>query len=183
VRAALNGNDLGLAQIIDRRALLVELSYEPLYLALFGMLLIGMAAVVALALLGNLLTSWWSVRRRLLQFVVLRALGSSTRQVTTVLLWEQSLIYTAAVLLGALFGLVLAWLVAPALIFTGVPGSTSDTATFLISQSVPPVRLVFSPWLLAALAALLLLCLLALWVMVTTVMRALPARLLRMSED
>jgi putative ABC transport system permease protein len=187
VRLALSNGDLQLTQVIDRHALLQALQYEPLYLDLIGILLTGTATALLLALAGNVLTSWQSARSRLLNFAVLRALGSSRPQIAAMLFWEQGLTYAAAMALGMLFGAILSWLVVPALVFTGVPssgfGSDTDSSAFYISQSVPPVQVVFPPWLILLILALLGLSALALWLMISLVTRRLPGQFLRMNED
>jgi ABC-type antimicrobial peptide transport system permease subunit len=57
-----------------------------------------------LALFGALFASWVAFSRRLEAFSVLRALGMTRRQITGLLLWEQSLLYLVALLIGAAFG-------------------------------------------------------------------------------
>ncbi|RAQ94938.1 FtsX-like permease family protein [Thermogemmatispora tikiterensis] len=187
LRLLLTNSDIELTQVYDRRALLEELRNEPLYLDLLGLLTLGVIAALLLALVGNLLASWQSTRSRLLQFAVLRALGSSTRQLAATLAWEQGLIYVMAIALGTVFGLVLVWLVVPALIFTGAPSTSSGTSlsgtALYVSQRVPSVQLIFPPTLLALLAALAFICLLALTLIVSLVTRLTVARTLRLNED
>ncbi|GER85306.1 hypothetical protein KTAU_39410 [Thermogemmatispora aurantia] len=187
LRLLLANSDLELTQVYDRRTLLEELRYEPLYLDLLGLLTLGVTAALVLALVGNLLASWQSARSRLLQFAVLRALGSSSRQLAATLAWEQGLIYVIAIVLGTVFGLVLAWLVVPALLFTGAPsggsGSSAGSTALYVSQRVPTVQLIFPPALLALLAALALICVLALILLVNLVTRLTVARTLRLNED
>ncbi|MBX5450383.1 FtsX-like permease family protein [Thermogemmatispora sp.] len=187
LRSLLTSSDVELTQVLDRRTLLEELRYEPLYLDLLGILTCGVIAALVLALVGNLLASWQSTRRRLLQFALLRALGSSRRQLAAMLAWEQGLIYVGAIVLGTFFGLVLAWLVVPALIFTGAPsggpGSDLGGTALYVSQRVPAVQLVFPPALLVLLAGLVMICLLALTMTVSLVTRLTVARTLRLNED
>nr|BBH95760.1 hypothetical protein KTA_39590 [Thermogemmatispora argillosa] len=187
LRSLLTNSDVELTQVFDRRALLEELRYEPLYLDLLGILTCGVISALVLAFVGNLLASWQSTRSRLLQFAVLRALGSSRRQLAAVLAWEQGLIYLGAIVLGTFFGFVLAWLVVPALIFTGAPssgpGSDPSGTALYVSQRVPAVQLVFPPALLALLAGLVMICLLALVITVSLVTRLTVARTLRLNED
>ncbi len=86
VRNALNTSPLSLDNLFDRRALSGTLSSDPLSLNLLGLLSIGATAALLLALTGNLLISWLSVRRRLTDFTVLRALGAPPAQSAGVLL-------------------------------------------------------------------------------------------------
>lgn len=73
------------------------LSNDPLYLDLIIILTIGAITALMLAVIGDLLTSWLSVRTRLTNFAVLRALGASPGQIASVLTWEQAIVYVAEV--------------------------------------------------------------------------------------
>ncbi|MDQ2907358.1 MAG: ABC transporter permease [Chloroflexota bacterium] len=185
VRATLNTGYLQLTPLYDRRAIEATLGPEPLYLDLIGLLAVGTLTALFLALLGNLLTSWLSARGRVLNFAVMRALGTPPRQVISVLVWEQGIVYITGLLLGIFFGTLLSALMVPALVFSGVPssGATSDTSSqaFYLLQSIPPVRIIVSPWLTAALAALVVICALAL--MVRIVSHSAIGQTLRLNED
>ncbi|WP_376794189.1 FtsX-like permease family protein [Thermogemmatispora sp.] len=187
LRALMTSGDLELTLVYDRHALLEELRYEPLYLDLLGLLTLGISTALLLALIGNLLASWQSTRGRVHQFALLRALGSSSRQLIAMIAWEQGLVYLVATALGSIFGLVLARLVVPALIFTGTPstgsGSNLAGAALYVSQRVPAVQLIFPPPLLIPLAGLLLICLLSLVLVVIAVSRLTMERTLRLNED
>lgn len=124
---------------------------------------------------------------RVLNFAVMRALGTTPRQVISVLVWEQGIVYITGLLLGIIFGALLSALMVPALVFSGVPssGATSDTSSqaFYLLQSIPPVRIIVSPWLTAALAALVVICALALALMVRVVSHSAIGQILRLNED
>jgi ABC-type uncharacterized transport system YnjBCD ATPase subunit len=119
IRQTLAKGDLRLQFVYDRRALATTLYREPLYLTLSGILGLGAVTALLLALVGNLMASWLSVRSRLTSFTVLRALGATPAQVAVMLTWEQCLIYASAVLLGILLGVIFSALAVPALTFTG----------------------------------------------------------------
>ncbi|HZR39898.1 MAG TPA: FtsX-like permease family protein, partial [Ktedonobacteraceae bacterium] len=121
IRAALKASDIYLDNLFDRRALLDSLRADPLYLNLLGILIIGGITALLLALLGNLLASWLSTQMRLTNFAVLRALGTEPGQIVRVLTWEQAIIYIAALLLGGIFGALLATTIVPALVFASTP--------------------------------------------------------------
>ena len=171
-----------LQNTVDRRAIEDVLAHDPQAITLLGVLGIGGAAALLLALLGNLVTSWFSARSRLTRFAILRALGTDRAQVARVLSWEQGIIYAVAFLLGIGFGTLLSLLVVPALVFTGFY-SGSASGNFYISQSVPPIQVVFSPWLWLALALLAAVCGAALWMMVRVVSRPSLGQTLRLNED
>ncbi|MEO6889277.1 MAG: FtsX-like permease family protein [Ktedonobacteraceae bacterium] len=187
VRGALSRGNLQITSLYDRREVLDALGHEPLYLDLLGVLAIGATTALFLALMGNLIASWLSARGRLTNFAVMRALGTTPRQVASVLTWEQSIIYTAAILLGVVFGALLSALVVPVLVFTGVPASGSASATsngaFYVSQSVPPIQIIVSPWVGLALVAVVIICVVALGWMVRIVSRPSIGQTLRLNED
>ncbi|MEO8973265.1 MAG: FtsX-like permease family protein, partial [Ktedonobacteraceae bacterium] len=131
---------LQLSTMFDRRAIAASLQSDPLYLDVIGLLGIGAIITIVLLLLGNLIASWLNVRSRLAQFAVLHALGATSRQVTSVLLWEQSISYITGIVLGLPFGLLLAVFLLPSLVYTGGASGGGDLSTgqFYLVQHVPP---------------------------------------------
>jgi putative ABC transport system permease protein len=187
VRKALTTGELSLSPLYDRRAIESTLFTDPIYLTLIGELELGAITALFLALLGCLTASWLSVRNRLTNFLALRALGATPRQVVSTLAWEQGIIYIAALILGIIFGALLATLSLPALVLTSVlpsqtTGSVSNT-DFYAAQFVPPLQTIIPASLWLALAALIAICLLALGLMVFKVARSSISLVLRLSED
>ena len=172
VRLALNTLALNVEALTDRRGLIESLYIDPLTLTLEGLLIIGTVATLLLAILGDLLASWSSARTRLINFAVLRALGTSPRQVANVLTWEQGLIYSIGLLLGIVFGVLLATTVVPTLIYYGLSIQIS-----LPVQIVVPISLVFT------LGAVIVVFILALGMMVRTVAHPSMSQTLRLNED
>lgn len=185
IRAALTSGPLQLASLNDRRAMIAQLERDPLYLTLTGVLTLGTIATLLLALAGDLLASWLSVRTRLTTFAVLRALGSAPRQLAAVLTWEQAFIYTAAIALGVLFGALLAITVVPALVFTGLPNQDQmiSTGEFYTMQHILPTQVIIPLSLLIVLAALIAICVLALGMMARLVSKPAISQTLRLNED
>jgi len=136
-------------------------------------------------LLGTLIASWLSVRSRLTNFVVLRALGSPPGQIARVLLWEQGVVYTTAIVLGMLFGAVLIAAIVPALVFVGAPnhGAAISSGEFYVIQHVLPVQIVLPLSLLIVFAALGGIFVAALWIMARVVSQPSMSQTLRLSED
>jgi ABC-type antimicrobial peptide transport system permease subunit len=150
-------------------------------------LTLGAATALLLALAGNLIATWLSAKSRLVNFAVLRALGASSPQIASILLWEQSIVYTTSILLGILFGAVFSVLVVPRLIFTSVASSSasSDLTSnqFYVAQSVPPIQIVVPPLLVVALALIVIICVVAVCIMVRVVSRPSISQTLRLNED
>ncbi|HLJ34292.1 MAG TPA: FtsX-like permease family protein, partial [Ktedonobacteraceae bacterium] len=187
VRQALTtatGCCLQLAPLNDRRAMISGMQSDPLYLDLIGLLAIGAATTILLALIGNLIASWLSARGRLTSFVVLRALGAAPGQVARVLTWEQAIIYATGILLGTVFGILLSLLVLPSLVYTGV-GLSADTSSgqFYLIQTIPPIQVVLPLTLLLVIAALIVICVTALGMMVRVVSKPSINQTLRLNED
>jgi ABC-type antimicrobial peptide transport system permease subunit len=186
VRNALNTPPLFLDNLSDRRALSGTLSSDPLSLNLLGLLAIGATAALLLALAGNLLISWVSVRRRLTDFTVLRALGASPAQSAGVLIWEQGIIYAAALLFGITFGALLVFTTVPTLVFTNPPGGSTSTVNsmqlYTLQQIIPP-QIVVPPALGVALLVLVVICIVVLTLMIRIVLRPSMSQALRLDED
>ncbi|HJT56399.1 MAG TPA: FtsX-like permease family protein [Ktedonobacteraceae bacterium] len=188
VRHALTSGNTALTAVNDRRALIDALLNDPLYLVLIGVLIIGSLTALVLALVGNLTVSWLSARSRLVNFAVMRALGSTPPQIAGVLTWEQSFVYVTAIGLGIAFGILLSFLVLPAFVFTTVTtsggGSQFSTGEFYVVQNVPPIQMIIPIVLVAiALGILVAICLIAVGLMVRIVSRPSVSMTLRFSED
>lgn len=178
---------LSLNPLLDRRAIISSLSNDPLYVDLLGLLGFGAATALLLALAGSLIASWLNARNRLTSFAVLRALGATPSQIASMLIWEQGVIYLTSLLLGLLFGALLAFLALPVIIFTSVPstGASSglSSSAFFLLQNVPPIQVVVPASLVVVLLALVVICAVALSLMVRVVSRPSIGQALRLNED
>ncbi len=187
VRTALTTVQPRIMQLADRRALVSKLSADPLYLDLIGVLALGAITALLLALVGNLLASWLSARNRVTNFVVLRALGTSSEQVAGVLTWEQGITYITSIVLGIAFGALLSVTVIPSLVFSSVPNTgltgQSSSDQFYALQRIIPVQITVPASLLIALLILIVTCVIALWMMVRVVTQPALAQMLRLNED
>lgn len=165
VRAALADPDMLLSNLVDRRALGSDHAVDPLSRSLLNMLDGGVIAALLLAFLANLLLPLLSARARQTSFAVLRSLGAAPAQITRILAWEMACVLVAALALGLVFGLLLAFTSVPPLVFSSVlPGtlaSVSSTALYTLQQIVP-VRIILPPSLPVALGLLLALSTLSL---------------------
>jgi putative ABC transport system permease protein len=137
LRAALAQPELDFQQVWDRRALQDAAAQNPLQAGLRGMLLLGVIAAGALAVLGSLIYSALTARQRATQFAVLRTLGASGGQLVGLLLGEQLAVYLFGLLAGTALGAALATATLPYLAFT--PGQSGTT-----TQAVPPALLAIS---------------------------------------
>jgi ABC-type lipoprotein release transport system permease subunit len=187
VRQVLKTPGFRLENLYDRRALVATMSSDPLSLGLTSVLTIGSVTALLLALVGSLLASWMGVRNRLTSFAVMRALGSTPAQVTSVLVWEQIVIYVAALFLGLIFGAVLSANAVPALAFTSLSTggilSSLSSDEFYVFQRIMPVQVVIPLSLGLAFAALVAICIVVLWMMTNVTLRPSMSQTLWLNED
>ncbi len=187
VRNTLATSQLRIFQLGDRRELVKKLSTDPLYLDLIGVLALGAITALLLALVGSLLASWLSAHNRITHFAVLRALGTSVKQVARVLTWEQGITYILSVILGIVFGVVLSVTAIPSLVFSSVPttGLTSESSSdqFYALQHIIPIQITVPESLVVAFVMLICICSIALWTMVRVVTQPALQQMLRLNED
>lgn len=188
VRAAISKGDLQLTGLNDRRAIINGLSNDPLYLTLIVILYIGAATALLLAIAGNLALSWQTVRSRLTNFAIMRALGSTPREMAAILIWEQCIVYATSIIVGLAFGIIFSAIALPALVFTAVLTTSGSepitTAQFFVMQNVPPVHMVL-PYTLVAIAPgiLIIVSLAALGMMVRVASHPSISMTLRVGQD
>jgi ABC-type antimicrobial peptide transport system permease subunit len=184
VRAALSAGPLQVNNLSDRRAMIAQMQRDPLYVSLSGVLLLGAITTILLALVGSLLASWLNARSRLTSFALLRALGSTPRQLASTLAWEQGIVYTVAIALGSIFGAALVMMVAPGLIFTSPPTSNNvNSDEFYVIQHVLPTQIIVPATLGIAFAVLVIICVIALAMMARIVSTPSISQTLRLNED
>jgi ABC-type antimicrobial peptide transport system permease subunit len=187
VREALKTPGLRLQNIYDRRLLVDTMSSDPLYLSLIIVLTIGSVTALLLALVGSLLASWISVRNRLTSFAVMRALGTAPAQITRIVLWEQVVIYASALCLGIIFGAILSATAVPTLAFTSLSAggvlSSLSSDEFYVFQRIIPAQVVIPLSLGLAFAALVAICVIALWIMASVTLQPSMSQTLRLNED
>lgn len=169
-----------LPDLNDRRLLTTTNQQSGAHLDIIGMLAIGVAVAVILALTGTLLSSWLNATSRRTSFAVIRALGMRPRQVAAVLLWEQGFVYLLAFALGIGLGILLISFVPP------IVSLLDLTATNAIANpyDIPPVQtLIPYQQLLLLLGMLAIICLAALLLMARVVSRPSISQTLRLNED
>ncbi|GER89640.1 hypothetical protein KDW_38020 [Dictyobacter vulcani] len=183
IRTFLKKPQYALQNVSDRWQILASLNTDPLYLILSGLMAVGTVTALLLALIGDLLASWLSARMRLTNFAVLRAIGTTPREVASMLTWEQAIVYTIGLLLGIGFGLVLANTMIPALSFTDLNSTLANNDQLYALQTAFPTRLIFPSTLIWGLVAMVALYGIALATMVRVVSRPTLGQALRLNED
>jgi hypothetical protein len=197
IRTELNTGQAQLNLLSDRRAVTADLSYDPLETAIGNGLLAAAALALLLGLLGSLLGSWADARQRVTSFAVMHALGSTRRQIAGIILWEQLLVYSTALLLGLASGLLFAHIVTPGILYTPVISSgieqtqlnlgglnLTGTGSLYLVQNMPPAQVIIPPMpLITTVAGLALICALCLTLITHFAQRLTPALALRLSKD
>lgn len=171
--------------LFDRQAMTAALYNDPLYLALIGILTLGAITALFLTLLASLIVGGLSVYQQSTHFALLRALGTATRQLASLLAWEQGMVYAISLLLGILFGLFLSLVTVPVLVFSSIPmnGTATSNGQFYALQRLLPMQIVFPPSLLLALCILIGVYLLALGMLERFVRSLSMGQTLRLNED
>lgn len=122
--------DLDIAKIDYKDQQLVRMKNDALMQGMNGMLTLGFIAAMMISMLGFLIYWIISIKNRVLQFGILRAMGMSLTKVIGMLACEQILVSGAAILLGIIVG-----------------GLTSDTFIPLLqivynsADQVPPFKI------------------------------------------
>ncbi|MFI7707000.1 FtsX-like permease family protein [Nonomuraea sp. NPDC049480] len=140
-RAALRNNPDWDVTPVDQRELAATLRDDPLASGLQGALMLGFAAALGFAALGFLVNAAVAARERRAEFAVLRALGTSSRQVFGLLATEQAFVIGLSLAAGTGLAVAVGTLVVPHIVLTGQ------------ASAVTPGVLLDIPW--AATAAML----------------------------
>ncbi len=181
VRQALMTANVQIDDLVDRRALTQKLITDPLQVDLSGELMLGAIATILLALVAVVAASWLNARSRLTSFAVLRALGTTPRQIAGVLIWEQGIVYGVGLGLGILLGVLLPAMLLPVLAFANV---RTKTGALIGGADLPAIQMIAPVDPLAlALGALVVICLGALVLMTLVVARPSMSATLRLNED
>jgi hypothetical protein len=105
---------------------------DPVALGMIGALSIGFVAAIVFALIGFVTSAAVSVRERLTEFALLRAIGLSPRQLAGWLLLEHGFLLIVSLVFGTLLGLLLSWLVLPQISVTQEATRAFPTAEIVI---------------------------------------------------
>ncbi len=163
--------------VYSLRQELAAAQQNPVNAGLRGLLLLGAIMAAALAIVGSAVQTLLAVRQRATQFAVLRTLGLSNRELASILLGEQFVVYLFGLVGGAILGAVLTTATLPYLQF-------SDPTLNPARLGVPPYTLVID-WMNVAIffAALLVACGLALALAARVAVAQGLGQALRIGED
>lgn len=131
VYEGLKVNNIKPDSLTDSKQEIIKLKNDPFQLAINGSLTMGFLISGVICFMGFVLYWVLSLKSRSLQFGVLRAIGLTSLQLKTIIIWEQFLTSGVAMFMGVLIGLVTSNIFVPffQLSFSG-------------SSQVPPFRVV-----------------------------------------
>lgn len=127
--------------VVSLRDTLATAQANPVSDGMRGLLLIGAIMAALLAVLGAIIQSALAARQRATQFAVLRTLGVGNRELTQILLSEQSVVYVFGLVGGTALGALLVSATLPFLQFSDRPVNQAMLGT-------PPYVLVTDPKML-----------------------------------
>ena len=123
-----------------------------------GLLLIGAITAALLAVLGSLVQAVMSARQRTTQFAIFRTLGMAGRQLTGLLLGEQTVVYLFGLLGGTALGLILTTATWPFLQFSdsGLDPAKIGVPSYVLRINWQQVGIFYGALLLAFVLALVI---------------------------
>lgn len=110
--------DLSLNSVDSFREDLRRAQSNPVNGGMSGLLLIGALTAALLAVLGSVVQAVMAARQRTTQFAIFRTLGMASRQLTGLLLGEQTVVYIFGLIGGTILGLILTTATWPFLTFS-----------------------------------------------------------------
>ena len=110
---SINEAEIRITDMIDTRQDLIALKNDPLLQGINGSLTLGFIVTLCITFIGFLIYWILSIRSRLLQFGILRAMGLSRLGLVTTLLWEQLFVSGSAVIAGFGAGILTSRLFVP----------------------------------------------------------------------
>lgn len=129
---------------------------DPQRTALFGILSLGFIVAIVVSGLAFLVHALFSLRQRILQFGLLRAMGLSTPQITAVVVFEKLFLVLLSAVGGTLIGVLTAALFIPLLqMGTAVHGSTPPFVVSPAWGQVVKIYIAFGVMVAVTLAVLI----------------------------
>jgi putative ABC transport system permease protein len=106
-------HDFIVSRFVDARQTAFKLRDDPSRTGIFGILTVGFVISAMLTILGFMLYSFLSAKRRMQQLGILRAMGLSIRQLISLFLFEQGFLIALGMFVGTALGLLTGFLFIP----------------------------------------------------------------------
>ncbi len=148
--------DLSINSVDSYRDDLLKAQANPTSGGMRGLLLIGAITAALLAVLGSLVQAVMAARQRTTQFAIFRTLGMASRQLTGLLLGEQTVVYLFGLIGGTILGLILTTATWPFLTFSdsAVDPTTVGVPAYVLRVNWQEVGIFYGALLVAFLLAL-----------------------------
>lgn len=153
--AALGKKGIQVLTVMDARRELYLARRDPQKMGLYGIISIGFCVAVLLTVIGYLLHTFISMRGRLLQFGVLRAVGLSLGQLVGLLVMEQLWSVGIGLLFGTILGRAISLVFVPFL--RSAAAFAGETPPFLVVIAKSDLGLIYGVLLPVLLLALCIL--------------------------
>ncbi len=98
-------HDFIVSRFVDARDTALKLRDDPGRTGIFGILTVGFIIAALLTVLGFMLYSFLSAKRRMQQLGILRAMGLSIRQLVSLFLFEQGFLIALGMAVGTVLGI------------------------------------------------------------------------------
>ncbi|MGI8422509.1 MAG: ABC transporter permease [Chloroflexota bacterium] len=105
--------DFIVSRFVDARQTALRLRDDPSRTGIFGILTVGFIIAALLTILGFMLYSFLSAKRRMQQLGILRAMGLSIRQLISLFLFEQGFLIALGMIVGTALGILTGFLFIP----------------------------------------------------------------------
>ena len=149
---------LGVNSIISYQQSLQKAESNPTNGGMRGLLLIGALTAALLAVLGTLAQAVLAARQRTTQFAIFRTLGMASRQLTGLLLGEQTVVYLFGLFGGTILGLLLTTATFPFLTFSdaAIDPTTVGIPSYVLRANWQFVGIFYAALIVAFALALLI---------------------------
>ncbi len=131
---AIEASELRVTELIDSRQQLVRVKNDPILQGANGAMTMGFIVTMLVSSIGFIIYWILSIKGRVLQFGILRAMGLSLPKLVGMLFSEQIMISVVSIFMGVLLGGIAAKVFVPML-----------QMVYSAQQQVPPFRVVASP--------------------------------------
>ncbi len=173
IYTAIEEQKLLVEKVTDARQNLVRLKNDPMLQGANGAMTMGFIVTMIVSGIGFIIYWILSLKGRVLQFGIFRAMGLSLRSLIGMLLWEQLLICGTSILVGIITGGVAAQMFVPML-----------QIVYSASQQVPPFHVVASGADYVKIYAFIAVMLIAGFIVLGTLLsRIKVAQALKLGED
>jgi putative ABC transport system permease protein len=131
---AIDESGIDVTDVIDANQEIIKQKNDPMLQGTNGVLTLGFLVSMVIAITGFVIYWILSLKARVLQFGIIRAMGLEKRKVSWMLVWEHLLISGTAIVLGIVIGRVASALFVPLI-----------QLVYASSEQVPPFRIVIQP--------------------------------------